>query len=170
MFKSVFGVHGLKWFGVLRVMSPVIRFSKLSRFDQVSFVVLTVLVSTLLTAFSGWLSFLILWVLPMFTLTFLLHHYRTVAEHLAVPATHELNASRTVVSSPLERFLVAPFGVNFHLEHHLFPGVPAYHLPSVHELLMGDEAFRCQARLTRCYLGRRGLWREIVHSNSAPEL
>jgi len=162
MLKSSLGGHGPLWLAVFRGLSPWSRIRVLSRFEQVAFAAFVAGLVTVLTLTSGWGYFLLLWVLPQFTLTFVLHHYRTVAEHLAVPNTHELNASRTVVSSPLERFFVAPFGVNFHVEHHLFPGVPAYHLPSVHRLLMQDEVFRQRVHLTSSYLGPRGLWSEIA--------
>jgi fatty acid desaturase len=33
------------------------------------------------------------------------------------------------------------FGNNFHLEHHLYPTVPAYHLPKVHRLLKKDGIY-----------------------------
>lgn len=36
-------------------------------------------------------------------------------------------------TSPIWTFLM--FGNNFHLEHHLYPTVPSYHLPRVHRLL-----------------------------------
>ena len=35
----------------------------------------------------------------------------------------------------LERATVAPYWVNYHAEHHLFMGVPCYHLAEVHHLL-----------------------------------
>lgn len=160
--RSVFGLHARKWLGVL-ALSPWSRFALMTRFEQVSFVSFASVLALALWLGHGLGLFLGLWVLPMFTLTFALHHLRTIAEHIAVEGTHELNETRTVVSSPLERFFVAPLGVNFHLEHHLFPGIPAYHLGAAHRLLMRDERFRTQAHLTDSYLGlRRGLLGEIT--------
>jgi fatty acid desaturase len=160
--KSVLGLHANKWFGVFR-LSPWSNFRRLPLIDRASFVIFVGALSLGLTWSHGWLTFLGLWIAPMFTLGFCLHHLRTIAEHLAVTGTHELNASRTVVSSPIERFLVAPMGINFHLEHHLFPGVPAYNLHKVHDLLIQDEAFRSLAQITPSYFGlRRGLLREIT--------
>ena len=43
--------------------------------------------------------------------------------------------TRTTLASPLERLLVAPNYVNYHLEHHLVMTVPHYHLPRMHRML-----------------------------------
>ena len=160
--KSVLGLHARKWLGVL-ALSPWARFASMTRFERIAFVSLCSALALLLAVTQSCWVFLGLWILPMFTLTFALHHLRTIAEHIAVAGTHELNESRTVVSSPFERFFVAPMGVNFHLEHHLFPGIPAYHLEAAHALLMQDAVFRAQAHLTRSYLGvRDSLLQEIT--------
>ena len=42
-------------------------------------------------------------------------------------------------SSPLLTLLY--FGNNFHLEHHLYPGVPCYRLPAVHSHLKSLGVF-----------------------------
>lgn len=49
-------------------------------------------------------------------------------------ADPRVNTCTTVVSW-WERALVAPNRVNFHVEHHLLPGVPLYRLPRFHRLL-----------------------------------
>ena len=41
--------------------------------------------------------------------------------------------TRTVTSNPLVSFLM--LNLNYHLEHHLFPAIPWYNLPRVHQLL-----------------------------------
>lgn len=167
--KILLGFHARKWLGVF-ALSPWSRFAALTRFERFAFVAFASALVLLLSLTRTWWMFASLWLLPMFTLTFALHYLRTIAEHIAVPGTHELNETRTVVSSPIERFLVAPMGLNFHLEHHLFPGIPAYHLAAAHELLMRDDTFRAQAHLTRSYLGlRRGLLSEIVRSPAAAQ-
>ena len=42
-------------------------------------------------------------------------------------------SARTVVSNKFVSFFMC--NLNYHLEHHLFPGVPCYNLPKVHALL-----------------------------------
>jgi len=83
----------------------------------------------------------------------LINRIRVTAEHLGTRADHELNETRTVLPSLLERFFIAPYGVNFHLEHHLFPSVPGYQLANLHRELMKDEEFRQHAHITHGYTG-----------------
>lgn len=48
---------------------------------------------------------------------------------------HRLN-SRTVYINPVSRFIY--WNMNYHVEHHMFPLVPYYNLPKLHELLKHD--------------------------------
>ena len=34
--------------------------------------------------------------------------------------------------------------VGYHIEHHLYPGVPYYNLPKLHKLLMGNQSYKEQ--------------------------
>ncbi len=43
------------------------------------------------------------------------------------------------VSSRIERFFLAPFNMNYHAEHHLFPYVPYYNLPRLRTKLRSAE-------------------------------
>ena len=47
-----------------------------------------------------------------------------------------LHHARTTRAGLIERALIAPYYVNYHLEHHLLAYVPCYNLPRVHEILM----------------------------------
>ena len=48
---------------------------------------------------------------------------------------HRLN-SRTVLLNPVSRWIY--WNMNYHLEHHMFPMVPYYNLPWLHELIKHD--------------------------------
>jgi fatty acid desaturase len=78
---------------------------------------------------------------------------RTTAEHLGTDGDHELNQTRTVLPNWIERIFIAPYGVSYHLEHHLFPSVPGYQLPKLHRTLMQDDEFRTKAHITKGYMG-----------------
>ncbi|MEZ5478666.1 MAG: fatty acid desaturase [Thiolinea sp.] len=50
-------------------------------------------------------------------------------------ADHRLN-TRTVLMNPVFNFLYA--NMNYHIEHHMFPMVPYYRLPELHELIKAE--------------------------------
>lgn len=74
---------------------------------------------------------------------------RSIAEHALVtdPST-PLGQTRTILANPIERLLIAPNRVNYHLEHHLIMTVPHYKLPEMHRLLRERGALEhaCVAR------------------------
>jgi fatty acid desaturase len=82
---------------------------------------------------SGLLKYLVLWVLPALTVLQAILRLRAIFEHGA-PAGYDspLRAARTNLAGPLARFALFPHHVNYHVEHHLFPAVPHYHLPRLH--------------------------------------
>ena len=49
---------------------------------------------------------------------------------------HPLIQTRTVTSNAFVSFFMC--NLNYHLEHHLFPAMPWYHLPRLHRLLQDD--------------------------------
>jgi fatty acid desaturase len=57
---------------------------------------------------------------------------------------HRLN-TRTVYMNPIFRFLY--WNMNYHLEHHMFPTVPYYSLPALHELMKADSPAPCPSIL-----------------------
>lgn len=91
----------------------------------------------------GW-YYLLLWVIPLITWQQLVLRIRNIAEHAVVraPDDHFGNA-RTTYANWLERALVAPYWVNYHLEHHLMMWVPCYRLKQLHTYLVkngfGDD-------------------------------
>ena len=48
---------------------------------------------------------------------------------------HRLN-SRTVTTNPVFRFVY--WNMNYHVEHHMFPMVPYYALPKLHDMMKHD--------------------------------
>jgi len=64
---------------------------------------------------------------------------------------HRLN-SRTVYMNPVSRFIY--MNMNYHVEHHMFPMVPYYNLPRLHELIKHD--------LPRPNTGVLDAYREVI--------
>jgi fatty acid desaturase len=88
---------------------------------------------------------------------------RSIAEHLVCPSENELNESRHVDATWYERLTLAPFNVNYHLAHHLFPSVPWYNLPKLHARLLELEVFQKNAKITKSYTGlKQGVLGEVL--------
>ncbi len=92
-----------------------------------------------LLALAGvWWAYPLLWLLPLATWMMVITRIRNIAEHAVVPDSNDpLRNTRTTRASFLERLFIAPYYVNYHLEHHLLFYVPCYNLPRVHEILSG---------------------------------
>jgi fatty acid desaturase len=84
----------------------------------------------------GWV-WLTMWLLPMATWLPLVTRIRNIAEHALVglDQADPLRQARTTHAGLIERALLAPYWVNYHLEHHLFTQVPCWNLPKAHALL-----------------------------------
>lgn len=89
------------------------------------------------------------WFLPMFTLLQLIHRIRSVAEHFGVHNDGGMGGSRVYKCGLLERLLLAPHNVYFHLDHHLYPHVPFYHLPRLHYALRKNREYIGSARINQ---------------------
>lgn len=91
----------------------------------------------LLLALTGvWWAYPLLWLVPLMTWMMVITRVRNIAEHAVVPDSDDpLRNTRTTRAGFLERLFVAPYYVNYHLEHHLLFYVPCYNLPRVHEIL-----------------------------------
>ncbi|WP_417207878.1 fatty acid desaturase family protein [Antarctobacter sp.] len=111
---------------------------------------------------GGWL-WPALWLLPLLTWFQLVLRIRNIAEHGAVEAGDDpLRNTRTTLAGPLERMFLAPYWVNYHLEHHLVMHVPAHNLPRLHALL------RQKGIATRMTLAR-GYAQVLRDASSRPE-
>ncbi len=122
--------------------SPALRAAARSdRWVVAAFHLCAPLLATVIGGWRGLLVYLVLWVLPLVTVMQAILRLRAVAEHGA-PAGYDsaLTAART--NQPgrgplawLIRLVFFPHHVNYHVEHHLYPAVPHYHLPALHRLL-----------------------------------
>lgn len=98
----------------------------------------TVLFALLAIAGYWWL-YPVLWLLPLATWYQLVTRIRNIAEHAVVPDNDDpLRNTRTTLANPVERLFIAPYWVNYHLEHHLFMFVPCWRLPAAHRALIED--------------------------------
>lgn len=84
-----------------------------------------------------WFAF---WALPLMTWYQLVIRIRNIAEHAVLrDATDPLGTARTTYADPLTALFLAPYWVNYHLEHHLIMHVPCWRLPRLHALLLSRD-------------------------------
>lgn len=86
----------------------------------------------------GW-AFFAFWLLPLFTTFQLFLRIRNIAEHAMT--SHEPNPlinARTTKANFLARIFVAPYWVNYHVEHHAYMYVPCWQLKALHKAMVRE--------------------------------
>ncbi len=72
------------------------------------------------------------WLLPLIVAG-QIANIRGIAEHGMTTSGNELTDTRTVATNSVLSFLIC--NINYHIEHHLYPGIPWYNLPKLHRML-----------------------------------
>ena len=107
----------------------------------IGFIGVNGLLFTICALQGQWWIYFLLWVFPLFTIAMLISNFRTVVEHQASsevcdsPRVPMPNFTRVIEANPIERFLIAPIGFYYHLEHHLYPSVPYHRLRELRGIL-----------------------------------
>jgi fatty acid desaturase len=129
--------------------SPDLRAAaRRDRWLVVAFHVAAPLAALSLAGPQGLLKYAVLWMLPLVTVLQPILRLRAIFEHGGVEdLSSPLTAARSnaATGSPLNwiaRAVLFPHHVNYHLEHHLYPAVPHYHLPRLHRLLRDKGALQ----------------------------
>jgi fatty acid desaturase len=80
------------------------------------------------------------WLIPMGFINFMVN-VRGMSQHtLLTEASDEIRGTRSILTGRLVAFFMC--NENYHLEHHLYPGVPWYHLARLHAALRTDLVAR----------------------------
>ncbi len=106
-----------------------------------------------LTAF-GQPHLYLLWVIAFMTSHMCITRLRQIAEHAGVPDHFDADArhnTRTLYINWLERLLISPHNLNFHLEHHLMASVPIYRLRRLHQILL-NKGYYDDVEFTKGYV------------------
>ncbi len=120
---------------------------------------LTLLISSL--AFGFFDKLLLYWVVPLMTSFSLFMYLRSVSEHHGGTMVYDnvLTGSRHINANFLETICI-PHNLNYHLDHHLYPSIPYYNLPTLHEELLSRPIYASNAHITDGYF--KGLFRECL--------
>jgi fatty acid desaturase len=132
IFIFTFGVY------LYLVTVPLNAIKKGTRREAVG-VILEWLTMAALAAAAWWLLparvMLKAWVFPLIVAG-QVANLRGIAEHGMTTGGNEFTDTRTVTTHPIVSFMMC--NINYHLEHHLYPGVPWYNLPKLHRILADD--------------------------------
>lgn len=105
-------------------------------------------------------TYVLLWLVPLLTVAVMCFRIRTVAEHSAIydgevrfvrESMDTIATTRTITGNRVMQFLFAPYNMCFHIEHHLYPGVPVFELRRLHEKLLETQRFADEGHLTATY-------------------
>ena len=61
--------------------------------------------------------------------------------------------TRVFLVGPLVRYAVFPWGMDYHLPHHLMASVPHYNLKQLHEIMLRDPEYREKGVIVEGYFG-----------------
>lgn len=89
----------------------------------------------------AWAYFGLLWIVPLFTTFPLFMIMRQWVQHGNADRGRYTN-TRVFLVNPFIRYAVFPFGMDYHLPHHIYASVPHYKLKGLHELLLQDPDYK----------------------------
>lgn len=88
----------------------------------------------------AWHLFTVYWVIPLFTTFPLFMMLRQWVQHGNADRGRYTN-TRVFLVNPFVRYSVFPWGMDYHLPHHLMASVPHYRLKELHQLLLQDATY-----------------------------
>jgi len=91
------------------------------------------------------------WIIPFATWTQVANRLRRIAEHSGIEGKHLAMQTRTTKHGFLTRLLLVPKNISYHCEHHLYPGIPCYHLPKVHDELLKHQKVKDNFHVSNNY-------------------
>ncbi len=85
---------------------------------------------------GAWWVYPVLWLLPLATWFMAVLRMRNIAEHaLTTTDGNVLTQARTTRANWLARIFLAPYWVNYHVEHHAYMFMPCWQLPRAHRAM-----------------------------------
>jgi fatty acid desaturase len=115
----------------------------------------TVLTNALLfavfTLLGFWWAYFALWLAPLMTWFMFVLRLRNIAEHaMTEDDATPLRQARTTHANVIARIFLAPYWVNYHIEHHAYMFVPCYRLKALH-LALAKEGHNKKMILSSSY-------------------
>ncbi len=137
-------------------INPVVslRTTSIGRMSFLAIVYLALTGAEYATGAPVWGYYGLLWILPLFTAFPVYMILREWVQHGNADRGRYTN-SRVFLVDPISRYAVFPLGMDYHLPHHLFVGVPHYKLKALHELLLTNPEYAEKCRIVDGWLDTR---------------
>jgi fatty acid desaturase len=104
------------------------------------------LILTIIAPLTGFLFVLVPFLLIYSTISY----WTDCLDHAGISTSgDDLDSSRNMLAPYLLRILFFPRNDAFHLVHHLFPQIPARHLPESHRVLCQDTDYVAKSNAVR---------------------
>lgn len=145
--------------------SPRLIPPKKARLDLGALVAVQLLMLIGISLASSPLVYVLLYVLPLSTLTAFFELIRSFSEHvLPGEVTCEAEKKRRffMAAGPVERFFISQFDFHYHHVHHLYPNVVTFKVRALHEwLIQNDPEYTLKYGERPGYIGTA--WRYLVN-------
>lgn len=135
-------------------LQPVVshRATAIGRITFMALVYASVTIAELSTGAPAWAYYGLYWIVPLFTAFPLFMVLRQWVQHGNADRGRYTN-TRVFLVNPFVRYAVFPWGMDYHLPHHLYASVPHYHLRELHEVLLADPEYRDKGVIVEGYFG-----------------
>jgi len=105
----------------------------------------------------------LLWIVPYLTQWRVTNRLRAIAEHGGMERNRDRRATTHVVrQTPIARFLMVPYNIGLHIEHHVDMGIPCWNLPAMHRELRASG----WVPDVLVYPNYRSLWRKLASAEA----
>jgi fatty acid desaturase len=154
-------LSGIVFFPAIYILNRNFTRYKYNKMVDVFRVIFYLSILTFSIVYNFWTGLLLYWLIPAMTISFFLLSYRGLAEHHGnLEYTHYYNHTRHIDCNWIEKIFLAQHNVEYHLAHHLYPQVPFYNLPKLHNALMKHKTYKENAHITKGYI--KGFIQEIT--------
>jgi fatty acid desaturase len=133
----IFAMHWIRLligYPIYIVMIPILGFRQGRRIDRLWIVAETAMLVLLIAAVCAspvpWELLLHIWLIPMLIINTMVN-IRGMSQHTFLENQADpVRGTRSILTNPITTFFMC--NENYHLEHHLYPRVPWYHLKKLH--------------------------------------
>ncbi|MEW6270856.1 MAG: fatty acid desaturase [Thermodesulfobacteriota bacterium] len=125
---------------------------KPARGDLAGMAVMQVLVLGAFALAGRWWEYVLLWFVPLVTVTSFLVTFRALLEH--VHPDRDVEPARRYYDfspGPVQRWFVSPVLFHLHALHHTYPGVPYYRLPTLRRTIL-EHGFELPGEVKQGYV------------------